>query len=365
MDLPYFMVDTFIGIAPQRLYYDVIDSKSASGLGKVIVKNQIAVQDTFGRGNVQAARHANGFDWWVITPKSHSNCYFLTLVTAQGIQASFLECAGKVWNDYDTQGQAVFTPDGKKFIRFNPWNGLNIYDFDNETGSLSNPVYIDFPNDPLTFHVAGVAVSPNSRFLYAMALKNAYQFDLQAQDIAASKVLIAQWDGYSNPYPTIFYLAALAPDNKIYVAGTSSHQFLHVIHHPDSAGIKCGFEQRGLSLPYYNFATIPNFPQYRSGPVDLEGCDSTVNIVEHHTTISSPIKIYPNPATGIISYEISETQSVTSIEICDLFGRQRLLKKIEQPEGRFDLGDFEEGLYIITLKSGQSIIWQEKVIKME
>jgi Secretion system C-terminal sorting domain len=363
MDLPYFMVDPFIGIAPERLYYQVVDMSKASGLGRVIAKAQIAVQDTFGRGNIQAVRHANGVDWWVITPKSHSNCYFLTLVTAQGVQPSFLECAGKVWNDYDTQGQAVFTPDGKKFIRFNPWNSLNIYDFDNETGSLSNPIYIDFPNDPLTFHVAGVAVSPNSRYLYSTAVKNAYQFDLQAQDIAASKVLIAEWDGYSDPYPTIFYLAALAPDNKIYIAGTSSHRFLHVIHYPDSAGIQCGFEQRGVSLPSYNFATIPNFPQYRSVPTPVD-CDSIVSATEN-AQLHLSIKIYPNPTTGLIFYEISEAQSISYIEVYDLLGRQRLLKEMRQLDGSVDLGDLEDGIYMIVFRSGKSKIWIEKMVKIK
>jgi hypothetical protein len=363
MDLPYFMHPTFIGIAPQRLYYQVVDMSKSSGLGRVVAKAQIAVEDTLGRGNIQAVRHTNGEDWWVITPKSHSNCYFMTLVTAQGVQPPFLTCAGKAWGDYDTQGQAVFTPDGKKFIRFTPRSGVNIYDFDAETGRLSNPVWVDMPNDPLAFHVAGVAVSPNSRYLYAMALKNAYQFDLEAPDIGASKVLIAEWDGYSNPYPTIFYLAALAPDNKIYIAGTSSHRFLHVIHFPDSAGIQCGFEQRGVSLPSYNFATIPNFPQYRSVPTPVD-CDSMTTTTEH--ALPQPlIKIYPNPTTGLVSIEIGENPSTLSIDVYDVFGRLRVSKKVEPQDRTVDVGDFEEGVYIITIRAGRSKIWTEKLIKIK
>jgi Secretion system C-terminal sorting domain len=363
MDLPYFMIDTFIGIAPERLFYQVVDISKASGLGRVVAKAQIAVQDTFGRGNIQAVRHANGEDWWIITPKSHSNCYFMTLVTSQGVQPSLLTCSGKIWGDYDTQGQAVFSPDGKKFIRFTPRSGVNIYDFDNKTGSLSNPVSVDMPNDPLTFNVAGVAVSPNSRYLYATALKNAYQFDLQAPDIGASKVLIAEWDGYSDPYPIIFYLAALAPDNKIYIGGTSSHKFLHIIHYPDSAGTQCGFEQRGVSLPSYNFATIPNFPQYRNVPTPLD-CDSVTTNTEH-ALLQPLIKIYPNPTTGLISIEIAEDPLTLSIDVYDVFGRLLLSKKVEQQDSTVDVGDFEEGVYIITIRAGKSKIWAEKLIKIK
>lgn len=202
MGLPYWLQDPFLGVAPERLYYQLIDMSQSNGLGKVVAKNQVAVQDTFARANIQAVKHANGIDWWVITPKSHSNCYFLTLVTAQGVQPSFLECEGKVWTDHDASGQAVFTPDAARYIRFNADNGLNIFDFDNETGDLSNPVLIEFPPSD-TFYLGGASVSPNSRFLYASARKKLYQFDLQAQDIAsrwfygrcASKPLV--WKPYN------------------------------------------------------------------------------------------------------------------------------------------------------------------------
>jgi hypothetical protein len=361
MDLPYFMVDTFIGIAPERLYYHVVDMSKASGLGRVVAKTQIAVQDTFGRGNIQAVQHANGVDWWVITPKSHSNCYFMTLVNAQGVQSPFLTCAGKVWGDYDTQGQAVFSPDGEKFIRFTPRSGVNIYDFDNETGNLSNPIWIDMPNNPLTFHVSGGAVSPSSRYLYATALRNAYQFDLQAQDIAASKVLIAEWDGYSNPYPTIFYLAALAPDNKIYIGGTSSHSFLHVIHYPDSAGIQCGFEQRGVSLPSNNFATIPNFPKYRSVPTPVD-CDSLVNSSKV-VQLQSPIKIFPNPATDQLN--ISGLEGNVVLTITDISGKTVFLKKGDWPsdgQETLEISSLAPGLYFVLFQQNQTV-QQGKFIK--
>ena len=36
------------------------------------------------------------------------------------------------------QGQAVFTPDGSKWIAFNPIDKVIIYDFDRATGELSS-----------------------------------------------------------------------------------------------------------------------------------------------------------------------------------------------------------------------------------
>ena len=356
-DQPYFQT-SYYGLAPERLYYQVIDMSQEDGLGKVIAKNQVAVQDTFSRGTVKAVRHANGEDWWVVTQKSHSNCYFLTQVTAQGVYSPLLECEGKVWDDDDSGTQAVFTPDAKKYIRFNPANGLNIFDFDNETGDLSNPIVIEFPND--TFYYGGAAVSANSRFLYISARTKLYQFDLQANDIAASKVLIGVWDGFADPYPTIFSYSALAPDNKIYISGTSSHKYLHVIHSPDSLGLMCEFEQRGVELPSYNFATIPNFPQYRSQPVMID-CDSLSNTTSQINTFQ-PLKIFPNPTTGTFFVQLKEHYDNLNLKVYDMYGRQRYSVPFYSGEA-IDIVKLEEGVYLFRIFSDAVIITQGKIIK--
>ena len=47
----------------------------------------------------------------------------------------------------------------------------------------------------------GVAFSPNGRFLYVSTDLDVYQFDTEADDIAASEVHIAQWDSTYSPFP--------------------------------------------------------------------------------------------------------------------------------------------------------------------
>lgn len=358
---PYAQDTNFFGFAPQRLYYHVINMSQAGGLGKVVQKNQVAVQDTLGRAHLQAVRHANGVDWWVITPKSHSNCYFLTLIDAQGVHPPVLECEGKVWSDYDSSGQAVFTPDGKKYIRFNWYNGINIFDFDTGTGELSNPTLIEFPND--TFYFGGAAVSPNSRFLYALAIRKLYQFDLEAPNIEASKILVGEWDGAADPDPTVFYLAALAPDNQIYISGISSHEYLHVIHKPDNPGLACEFEQRAVHLPSYNYATIPNFPQYRSQPTMVD-CDSIDGSNEIPRPLAN-IKIYPNPASENITIQFEDLPGEDIfIEMYDLLGQIRFSTKVNLLIEKIDMTVLEEGMYIIVIKNNGIVIRNEKVIRM-
>ena len=358
-DQPYLNTNYF-GVAPQRLFYQVIDMAQDSGYGAVILKNQIAVQDTFARGNISAARHANGKDWWVIVPKSHTNCYFLVPVTANGVQPPQLKCTGQEWSDDDSGAQATFSPDLKKYIRFNSWNGLNIFDFDNATGDLSNPLRITFPNDTINY-IAGVSVSSNSRYLYVSARKRVYQFDLKASNIEASKIKVAEWDGTYNPYATIFYFSALAPDGKIYISSTSSTLNLHVIEKPNCPGLSCQLVQRGVELPAYNFATIPNFPHYR---MSNEVCDTTNNTIETELA-GRAIALYPNPTNGELWVNFPEIGNPgADLKIFDLLGRLVIQEKILQPLSQIDLSGLRPGNYIYSVQQSGAVC-SGKIVKTE
>lgn len=347
----------FLELAPQRLFYQKVDLAQDSGYGAVVLKNQVAVFDTLARGNIQAVKQSNGQDWWVIVPKSHSNCYFLVPVTSEGVQPAQLKCAGNVWNDQDLGAQVTFSPDGKKYIRFNAWNGLNIFDFDTSTGDLLNPIHINFSNDTINY-IAGVAVSSNSRYLYVSARKNIYQFDLQATDIESSKIKIATWDGYQNPYPTIFYLAALAPDGKIYISNTSSTFNLHVINKPNCPGLSCDLVQHGIVLPSYNFATIPNMPHYRQSYFE---CDSTLIGTKELPVQWGSVVVYPNPAS--IETTFSLPTPVEGQWILTDASRQNIrIGKWEGTSMNLNLENLVPGLYFfnLTTKSGQ--IFSGKVL---
>lgn len=360
MGLPYFQMDSFLGTAPIKLYVQTIDMSLNDGDGKVINKDQVVIEDTFARGNIQASRHSNGRDWWIIVPKSHSNCYFLTLITPNGIQPPIKICDGKYWNDDDYEGQTVFSPDGKKYVRINPKNGLSVFNFSNFDGKLAEIEHIDFPND--TFYTAGVAISSNSRFLYVALRKKLYQFDLNSNIIHSSKILIGEWDGFKEPFATIFYLCALAPDNKIYICGTSSHKYLHIIHAPDSLGLDCRFMQRDIKFDLFNFSSIPNFPNYRSVSTKIE-CDSIINSSTELIWYNG-INIFPNPTFGNIIIKHNYIYNPTYVEIDNLFGMKLLRKKLEGPYEEIRINDFSDGIYFINLISNGNKYYSKKIIKI-
>lgn len=87
-----------------------------------------------------------------------------------------------------------------------------------------------------------------------------FQYDLEALDIAASKTLVAAYDGFVSVNQTDFYKSQLAPDGKIYFNSFGPVYYLHVIEHPDSAGLACEVRQHAIDLPNYHFAAMPSYP---------------------------------------------------------------------------------------------------------
>jgi hypothetical protein len=106
--------DTITTLDPKRLFYHMIDMTLNNGLGAVVSKNQIAIEDTIAlaRSHLKAVKHSNGRDWWIIVPKAESNCYYLQLLTPDGLLEPKLECEGEEWEYRHAIGQSVFTPNG-------------------------------------------------------------------------------------------------------------------------------------------------------------------------------------------------------------------------------------------------------------
>lgn len=200
---------------PLHLYNTVVDMSQNNGLGKVVTKNNLIIEDTMHINALQAVRHANGRDWWILAPEFNGNCYHKILLTPTGPQIVGKQCIGSNWGKYGL-GSTHFTTDGSKYVRSTTEYGLNIFDFDRCSGQLSNPIHI--PIDPTgTFPINCTTLSQSGRFAYYHTLKQIYQYDLEAQDIAGSKTLVATYDGFQSVNNTDFYKSQLAPDGKIYI----------------------------------------------------------------------------------------------------------------------------------------------------
>ena len=273
------LLDIPPGLGPiySHLYFTIIDMEPDNGLGAVTEKNVQVLEGTLLSGKITATRHGNGRDWWIMVSEHDTNRYFRMLLTPNGLE----EVQEQIVGDSVLQGigQAVFTPDGSKYIRYDgvsvisPGNFMNFYDFDRCSGLLSSQIELNVIDSAWGI---GAAIAPNSRFVYFPSYYYVYQYDLWAQDIEASLDTVAVYDGYVSPWPfsSRFYLAQSAPDGKIYINTRSAGNIIHVVHEPDKKGKACNLEQHAIHLPANNNRTMPNFPNFRLGPLDGSPCDT-------------------------------------------------------------------------------------------
>ncbi len=269
--LPQGVVDSFFR-------YTLIDMSGNHGLGVVRSKNNILVAGyTMGEGGLSACKHGNGRDWWIFVPKLFSNCYYQYLLTPLGLDSLGLQCFGDSFATNTDRGQSCFTPDGSKFIWCTPFDSLHIMDFDRCSGMFSNnrpkiPIYDSLSVATGAYFFTGVAVSPDSRYLYVGSGTELWQFDLFADTIAKSRILLQNLaqDAVQSSTETL----QLGPDGKIYINPIGQDTFFHVINTPDSPGLACNFKENGLRTPTYHWDAMPIYPNYRLGALTGSPCDT-------------------------------------------------------------------------------------------
>ena len=254
---------------------------------------------------------------------------------------------------------AVFSPNGDKFIKYDPVDDVHIFDFDRSTGLLSNFVHISIQDSAFA---GGCAVSPNNRFLYITSEWDLYQFDLQADDIGTSQVHIAHWDGFTSPFPALFTRPQLAPDCKIYIASSGDVDYLHVINNPDEKGLDCNFQQHSVKLPVVNSKVIPFFPNFNLGiGPPCEGMSSGFSI-----GVPPPdIEIYPSPATDHLNIELDFYNGEKGhIELRNLDGTLIRSVLLEDRITRIALdSSIPNGIYTVAVSAGKKS-YNHKVVIM-
>ena len=259
-----------VDLASLDMSFATIDTKANGGLGKVVAYELSFIHDTIQYGRLTAAKHANGRDWWMLVQERDSDRFYTVLVDTAGVH--LLGSQTVSFPIPDGVGNSVFSQDGNRFAVYNSVSStlggyVDVLDFDRCTGILSNHKQLHMGNG-----VGFVAFSPSSRFLYQSASDTVYRYDLNDPDIWPSQEVVAVYDGFVAPFPVLFYQLRLAPDGKIYGSAPNGTNYLHVIDRPDEED--CSFRQHGVELIKYNASSLPNFPNYRLGPLDGSPCDT-------------------------------------------------------------------------------------------
>ncbi|MBK8846801.1 MAG: hypothetical protein IPO27_09770 [Bacteroidetes bacterium] len=174
-------------LLPSHLYLAKIDMSLNNGLGAVVSKNQAlnyAKMDFY----INAVKHGNGRDWWVLRHSAEGDTFYTFLLTPYGVDGPFTQVYGHIntWaGGHSSQGVQYFSPDGTKYVNSSN-KRINLYDFDRCTGLLSNwqeKKIWAFP-----------AFSPNSQVLYLSTGLAIEQYDLSKTNWKATRDTVAVFD---------------------------------------------------------------------------------------------------------------------------------------------------------------------------
>jgi len=86
-------IENSTGLYTEYLYHSTINMNKNGGKGEVLAKNQILIQDTI-RPELEAIKHGNGEDWWIIIPETNSNNFYRFLLTKDSISGPYHQKIG-------------------------------------------------------------------------------------------------------------------------------------------------------------------------------------------------------------------------------------------------------------------------------
>jgi len=316
------------------LMYAIIDMSLDSGRGEIISRFN-PLLDSGSCEKLTTVRNANGQDIWIVGHRYHNNSFFVFNVTGAGIDTipAYYNVGPVIYtpqggiagiNCFDAIGELKASTDGQKLAFTTFYNGISaLFDFDNSTGVISNPIQLD-----LGWGGYGVSFSPDNSKLYIAGGDSSlitttggggrlYQFDISSGDSAIinnSKTLIYQSAAYS--YGSL----KLAPNGKIYGTLHSGNSafgapYLEVINYPDMAGLACGYLNNGFSLNglWSSWGLNNSMEHYNHCMTD-----GILQFSENNFELS----ITPNPTTG--PFEVSSNKKITGglIFIYNLLGEQ-------------------------------------------
>jgi len=357
-----------------RLYYSVIDFSNNSE-GKVLKKNIDLPGDT-SSGLISATKD-NDFDaWWIITPEKWGTGHYVYKMEADSIsEPNYFEDGTVLTSNNQGSSSSSFSPDGSKYAIFGEADGLRLYDFDNATGILSNFQFIAAPQD-FEGGTAGLAFSGSGRFMYVSHFRKIYQYDMEASDISASRLTVADWEENFEPvtgFPSPFFQMQRGPDCRIYVSAQNSTKIIHVIHHPERRGVACEVQQN-IEIPAFNFGSTPNFPNYRlgTGPV----CDSTkvfppglITAIDEAVMQQEKellhVYVYPNPTSGDLFLELDQSLGPkTSFVLYNLQGQEQYRQTIRGDVGteQISLPELASGMYIYAFMQAGRVVSSDKLV---
>jgi hypothetical protein len=299
--------------------YAVLDIPSRS----LISKNNIILGDTSSSGDIQACRHGNGRDWWIIKPHMYTDFYFIGLLDPSGLEMNLVHLPN-VPHLLRTNSVSKFNIQGNKYIQYTggPHELIHEYDFDRCEGILSNLTVHEIgdsiaDNDILS----AISISPDgSKFYFKRNTSSPivggfYQYDLSNQVLN----LITRRGQTPQMMPNgkkLLFGDSFQDDNN------QLQRRISEITNPNSPFNELNTIQFKYNTPNAMLAIAPsNFAYFRLGAEAGSVCDSLSFSVPTNVIVPDlKLEIYPNPVDSYVNIE-HNIPNECQIKITDIIGR--------------------------------------------
>ncbi|MFT4522765.1 MAG: hypothetical protein ACI8ZN_001715 [Bacteroidia bacterium] len=226
----YMNSDTF---GYNGLYHAEIDMNANNGLGVVVFKDSLVGNIKVISSNLTAIPHANNSDFWIVTTPNETE-YQIFKVDSLGLNQSPVVSKGYSqisyfpYNKYDQiewfnhLGFIKSTHDYKNLIvtgikpeqsNYAVW----MYDFDRETGKLSNPSPLLSQKEIPNGTTGAIEIAPNDSIIYVVAKENLYTKTASRTDLwQINRFSRSTYKSFLSWYSVLAYSLQLAPNGEIY-----------------------------------------------------------------------------------------------------------------------------------------------------
>ena len=271
------------------LNYSIVDMTMNNGNGAITQKN-IKLLDDCSEKIAAVVKNCSDNSIWIVTLATQygfnsgfMNTYHAFEISASGVSTTSVKSIFPALKIEDPRGYLKFSNDGTKMAGANMSFGLHLFDFDPNTGFVSNlqQLKINGINDK----PYGIEFSPNNQFLYTHSTNlvdletdhtsSLIQFDISASDIVGSQVELDN----SKIYRGALQLGA---NGKIYRTIALNYftgtPYLGVINDPNVKGRAANYRHKAIALGNNSTQGLPPFIQSFFNKTDLVFNDNGTSI---------------------------------------------------------------------------------------
>lgn len=301
------------GLLCTKLLQTVVERDNKTNKLKVITKNEEILKGPFIIGHLNASRHANGRDCWILTQGFNSANYITLLLTTEGLKGPWIQSIGPAPYIEDWNGNSTFSRDGTLYASSIPNYYIQILNFDRCSGILTNPRFI-YNEQVKELGQGYIEFSPDNHYLYVSSIYSIWQYDLSSTFLNGKFFKVGTWDStyYKNNFSNAFYTMALTIDDKIYISCYSSNVHIHRINFPNNRASSCEFEQRAITLPEY-YVGLNNVESYYLGALIGSPCDTIVSSI--NKIDKQQINLTNNPVSNNLNFSYHKKVKVQIINL--------------------------------------------------